>query len=104
MAMSLRTQTMVQLNDDLLKLLDSRASADGVSRSQIIRDAIEAYLADDRAIAVDQMIIEGYKRMPQGGEFDADEWGNLGTMMATMSAEQMRQLNDEEREAGFEPW
>jgi predicted transcriptional regulator len=104
MAMSARTQTMVQLNEDLLKLLDLRASADGISRSQVIREAIEAYLAADRAAAVDKEIVEGYEGIPQGGEFDADEWGNLGTMMATMSAEQMRQLNDEEREAGFEPW
>jgi hypothetical protein len=104
MAMSQRTQTIVQLNEDLLKLLDSRASADGVSRSQVIRDAIEAYLSADRATAVDQLIIEGYQRTPQGGEFDIDEWGSLGAMMATMSAEQMRQLNEEEREADFEPW
>jgi predicted transcriptional regulator len=102
--MSVRTQTMVQLNEDLLKELDRRAAVDGVSRSQVIRDAIEAYLARDRAITVDRAIVEGYQRMPQGAEFDADEWGNLGTMMATMSAEQMKQLNEEEREAGFEPW
>jgi predicted transcriptional regulator len=102
--MSSRTQTMVQLNKALLEELDRRASLDGVSRSQVIRNAIEAYLAGDRATAIDQLIIEGYRRMPQGGQFDADEWGNLGTMMATMSAEQMKQLNEEEREAGFEPW
>jgi predicted transcriptional regulator len=95
---------MVQLNQDLLEQLDRRASLDGVSRSQVIRNAIEAYLAADRASSVDRLIVEGYRRMPQGGEFDADEWGNLGGMMATISAEQMRQLNEEEREAGFEPW
>lgn len=102
--MSPRTQTMVQLNEDLLEQLDRRAASDGVSRSQVIRNAIEAYLAGDRATAIDRLIIEGYQRLPQGGQFDADEWGNLGTMMATMTAEQMRLLNDEEREAGFEPW
>jgi predicted transcriptional regulator len=102
--MSPRTQTMVQLNEDLLEQLDRRASLDGVSRSQLIRNAIEAYLAGDRATAIDRLIIEGYQRLPQGGQFDADEWGNLGAMMATMTAEQMRLLNDEEREAGFEPW
>jgi predicted transcriptional regulator len=104
MAMSTRTQTMVQLTDDLVKLLDQHAAAAGVSRSQLIREAIEAYLSADRTRAVDQLIVEGYTRIPQGGKFDSDEWGNLGTMMGTMSADQMRRLNEEERKAGFGPW
>jgi hypothetical protein len=55
-------------------------------------------------VAVDQLIVEGYQRMPQDEEFELDEWGNLTAMMAAVSAEQMRQLNDQEHEAGFEPW
>jgi predicted transcriptional regulator len=101
--MATRTQTMVQLNDDLLTLLDQRASMEGVSRSQLIRNALEAYLAADRAAALDRLIVEGYARMPQA-EFDQDDWGDLGRMMTAMSAAQMRQLNDEERAAGFGTW
>ena len=104
MAMSGRTQTMVQLNEELLERLDRQVSARGVSRSQVIREAIEAYLADDQAATTDRLIIEGYTRMPQGGEFDADEWGELGTMATALTVEQMRRLNEEERAAGFEPW
>jgi hypothetical protein len=53
---------------------------------------------------LDNLIVDGYRRIPQDGTFEVDEWGNLGTMMATMSSEQMRQLNVEERKAGFEVW
>ena len=104
MAMSGRTQTMVQLNEELLERLDRRAAARGVSRSQVIREAIEAYLAGDQAAATDRLIVEGYTRIPQGGEFDADAWGELGTMATALTADQMRRLNEEERAAGFEPW
>ena len=102
--MSSRTQTMVQLNQELLERLDRRVSASGASRSQVIREAIEAYLADDQAAVTDRLIVEGYTRMPQGGDFDADAWGELGTMAAALTADQMRRLNEEERAAGFEPW
>jgi predicted DNA-binding protein len=104
MAMTSRTQTMVQLNEELLERLDRRASASGVSRSQVIREAIEAYLADDQAATTDRLIVEGYTRMPQGGEYDADAWGELGAMATALTVDQMRRLNEEERAAGFEPW
>lgn len=95
---------MVQLNDELLDLLDRRASRTGVSRSQVIREAVEAFLANDREAAIDRQIVEGYTRMPQGGEFDVDEWGDLGQMMTALTAESFRALAEEEREAGYEPW
>ncbi|MFN2642016.1 MAG: ribbon-helix-helix protein, CopG family [Actinomycetota bacterium] len=37
-----RTATLVQLNQDLLAALDQRAAEEGVSRSQLIREAIKA--------------------------------------------------------------
>lgn len=95
---------MVQLNEDLIELLDHRAARAGVSRSQLIREAIEAFLASDRAAAIDRLIVEGYTRVPQGGEYDADEWGDVDKLMTALTADQMRQLNEEEREAGFERW
>ena len=48
---------MVQLNDSLLERLDRRAAASGTSRSQLIRDAVEAYLAADRERALDAAIV-----------------------------------------------
>jgi predicted transcriptional regulator len=102
--MTSRTQTIVQLNEELLALLDERAARAGVSRSQLIREAIEAFLAADRAAAIDRAIVEGYRRMPQGGEYDVDEWGDLAALATTLTVDQMRQLEAEEREAGFERW
>ena len=95
---------MVQLNESLLEQLDRRAARTGASRSQVIREAVVAYLAEDRERALDEAIVEGYTRMPQGGEFDVDEWGDLGKLMTGLTEESLRQLADEEREAGHEPW
>lgn len=60
-----RTATLVQLNQDLLAALDQRAAERGVSRSQVIREAIETYLADALDAAIDRQIIEAYERRPQ---------------------------------------
>lgn len=95
---------MVQLNDQLLDLLDRRAARAGVSRSHVIREAIEAYLVADRQATIDRQIIDGYTRMPQGGEFDADDWGDLGAFVSALTVAQHRHMREEERNAGFEPW
>lgn len=102
--MSPRTQTMVQLTVGLVKQLDSIAARAGISRSELIRNAIEAYLAKDREAEIDRMIVEAYTRMPQEGEFDRDEWGDLGEMMASLTKDTLKRLAHEERKAGFEPW
>ncbi len=95
---------MVQLTDELLELLDQRAATAGVSRSQLIRQAIEAYLAADREGQIEQRIIEGYTRMPQGGEYDVDEWGDLGAMVLALAESTFRRIEEEERAAGLDPW
>lgn len=59
-----RTQTLVQLNEDLLRRLDERAAREGRSRSALIRDAIEGYLFDEGKARIDREIIEGYERIP----------------------------------------
>lgn len=63
-----RTQTLVQLNDELLRRLDERAAKEGRSRSALIRDAIEAYLHDEEKARIDREIIEGYERIPTTDE------------------------------------
>jgi metal-responsive CopG/Arc/MetJ family transcriptional regulator len=60
-----RTATLVQLSEDLLAALDQRASASGVSRSQLIREAVERYLADSLDAAIDEQIVDAYTRRPQ---------------------------------------
>src|SRR5512132_1929403 len=98
--MARRTQTMVQLTDELLARLDRRAATANVSRSQVIRDAIEAYLASDREAEIDRLIREGYTRTPQGGEFDVDEWGDLGRMVTAFAVESLRAVAEEEGAEG----
>jgi metal-responsive CopG/Arc/MetJ family transcriptional regulator len=66
-----RRQTLVQLNDELLALLDERASRTGRSRSEIIRAAVEHELAGDREAAIDSAIISGYERIPPA---ELDPW------------------------------
>lgn len=60
-----RTQTLVQLNEELLRRLDERAAREGRSRSALIRDAIEAYLYDETKAQIDREIREGYERIPE---------------------------------------
>lgn len=63
-----RTQTLVQLTDELLRRLDERAAREGRSRSALIRDAIEEYLYDEAKARIDREIIEGYERIPTTDE------------------------------------
>ncbi len=77
-----RTQTIVQLSDDLLAELDVRRAREGRSRSDLIREAIEAYLADDRAAAIDRAIVDGYTRMPP-----TEDFGATGAVRASLQSE-----------------
>jgi metal-responsive CopG/Arc/MetJ family transcriptional regulator len=63
-----RTQTLVQLNEALLRRLDERAAREGRSRSALIRDAVEAYLYDEARARIDREINEGYERIPETEE------------------------------------
>lgn len=63
-----RTQTLVQLSDELLRRLDERSAREGRSRSALIRDAIEMYLYADTKAKIDREIIEGYERIPETEE------------------------------------
>ncbi len=66
-----RRQTLVQLTDDLLNRLDSYRAGEGIrSRSEVVRAAIESYLATDREAETDRLIVEAYTRQPP-----QDIWG-----------------------------
>jgi metal-responsive CopG/Arc/MetJ family transcriptional regulator len=69
MAMA-RTQTLVQLTDELLDRLDSYRQRAGRSRSDVVREAIERYLASDREAEIDRLIVDSYTRRPP-----EDVWG-----------------------------
>jgi metal-responsive CopG/Arc/MetJ family transcriptional regulator len=59
-----RVQTLVQLSDRLLAVLDERAGREGVSRSEFVRRAVESYLADDIESAIDDAVLAGYAAVP----------------------------------------
>jgi predicted transcriptional regulator len=71
-----RTQTLVQLSEDLLRRLDERAAREGRSRSALIRSAIEAHLHDEERERITREIIEGYERIPPTDEEMA--WAEAG--------------------------
>jgi metal-responsive CopG/Arc/MetJ family transcriptional regulator len=64
MAMA-RRQTLVQLSDELLEQIDRSRAAAGRSRSEVIRDAIARYLAEDREAEIDRLLVDAYTRLPQ---------------------------------------
>src|SRR4051794_23356731 len=66
-----RTQTLVQFSDDLLRRLDRYRAREGRSRSEVVREAVEQYLAADREVEIDRLIVEGYTRQPP-----EDVWGD----------------------------
>ena len=73
-------QTLVQLTDELLELLDERAARERRSRSTLIREAIEDYLSDDLQAEIDRRIVDGYQRVPQTD--DEDAWAEANARAA----------------------
>ena len=65
-----RTQTLVQLSEDLIERLDRYRARAGRSRSEVIREAVEQYLAADREAEIDRRVVEAYTRTPP-----PDVWG-----------------------------
>jgi metal-responsive CopG/Arc/MetJ family transcriptional regulator len=62
--MMARTQTLVQLSDELLERLDSYRAREGRSRSEVVREAIECYLEGDREAEIDRLLVDAYTRQP----------------------------------------
>ncbi len=68
MVVMARKQALVQLSEELLDLLDREAARRGVSRSALIREAIERHLDAERRAEIDRQIVEGYRRIPETEE------------------------------------
>jgi metal-responsive CopG/Arc/MetJ family transcriptional regulator len=62
----------VQLSEDLLARLDSYRARAGRSRSEVIRTAVERYLAEDREAAIDRRIVEAYSLQPPEAPWSDD--------------------------------
>lgn len=96
-----RTQTMVQLSDDLLRSLDAEAIRQGTSRSDLIRRAVAAFLVEASRDAIGQQIADGYRRTPPG---TPDDWAALDALADRSTIETAQRLDEEERRAGLAPW
>jgi metal-responsive CopG/Arc/MetJ family transcriptional regulator len=66
-----RTQTLVQFSEELLARLDRYRAREGRSRSDVVREAVERYLAADREAEIDRLLVEAYTRQPSD-----DLWGD----------------------------
>lgn len=93
--MSRRTPTLVQLTDELRDRLDRRAAHLGISRSELIRNALQAALADDREAELSLRMIDGYKRIPQS--LAGDSWGDLDVWTEANTRRNTAALGEEER-------
>ena len=96
-----RTQTMVQLTDELVDALSEEAQRRGLSRSALIRAVLLEYLDSQGRGAIGRQIAEGYTRVPQA---TPDEWGLIGDLTDRATADVLVRLDAEERQAGAEPW
>ena len=63
-----RKQVLVQLDDRQVAELDHRAREARVSRSELIRRAVDAHLRDLDWERLDQQTIAGYARVPERPE------------------------------------
>ena len=83
-----RRQTLVQLTDDLVDVLDAIAAKQGTTRSALIRSVLEGFVQEEDETEKDRRLVEGYTRFPPGTEDDPPEWGTLEAL-AEWSARKM---------------
>jgi len=84
---------MVQLSEELVEMLDQEASRRGLSRSALVREALAEFLGSSSEARKVQKLLEGYRRLPQGGP---DEWGDLEGQIESVAADTMQRLAAEE--------
>ncbi|HSH61786.1 MAG TPA: CopG family transcriptional regulator [Acidimicrobiales bacterium] len=94
-------QTIVQLNTELLALLDKEATRLGVSRSALVRSALEKFLDADRERLISRAIVDGYTRIPPA---TPDDWGNLEAISDRARTDLSHRLDSEERREGHQTW
>jgi predicted DNA-binding protein len=64
---------MIQLEVEQIEQLDKEASRAGVSRSEMVRNAVEAMLHPPLDVSLDQRYAEAYPEISLG----RDDWGDL---------------------------
>lgn len=96
-----RTQTMVQLSEELVNTLDRVAARRGTSRSGLIRELLWEALRSDHDALVGERIAAGYRRVPQG---EPDDWGDVAALSDVSTEEVLRRLDADERTGGQGSW
>lgn len=97
--MSPRTQTLVQLTDELVARLDEHAARRGISRSALVRELVAQGLAQERRDEASERLRRGYLRDPQVEGRDA--WGDLSDWVAANARRNRAALA---REEGDDAW
>jgi hypothetical protein len=92
---------MVHLTEDQIVQADGEAKRRGISRSALVRDALDAYLQSGRTATLDRQMQAGYDRIPQAGP---DEWGSLEDLADRSTRESLSRLAAEEKSAGTGSW
>lgn len=92
-----RSQTLVQLTDELVAALDVHADVAGRSRSALIREAIEEWLAARREQDAVEQWLAGYQRTPVTAP---DEWGDLDAEADRHGRELAERLDAEDAASG----
>ena len=67
------TRTQIYLTDDLRRRLDARGRRTGAPMARLIREAVEAYLADDTA-DLEAALDETFGALPELNVSSRDEW------------------------------
>jgi len=88
---------MVQLSEELLADLDKEATRRSTSRSAIVREAIDEYLAARRLAPAVARYVDGYRQDPPGSP---DEWGDLEASGDRAGRELAQRLDAEEAQRG----
>ncbi|MGH2595890.1 MAG: ribbon-helix-helix protein, CopG family [Actinomycetota bacterium] len=73
-----RRQVLVQLDDELVARLDEAAEALERNRSELIREALSAYLDAGREAAWDARTIRAYLEVPEDPE-DLEAFARIAT-------------------------
>ena len=97
--MARRTQTLVQLSEELVERLDRVAARRSMSRSGLIREMLEGALVEHERDEVTRRIVEGYTQAPQSEARDA--WGDLESWAETVARRNLAALRTEEGEEGW---
>jgi hypothetical protein len=82
----------------LHRLVDKLSEAEAENARVVVEDT-QATDREDHEI--DRAIVASYTRMPQD---PPDGWGDLPQQTEALMSEAMRDLDAEERAAGFPPW